>query len=86
VEIRRFNCFFPQRQMLCYRKGMLRNLKDSRSLGFGAVSSGESVSHSPACCSRRAIDVISSPSVVPQGNVTRLVQILPVPIVLTIHG
>jgi hypothetical protein len=33
VEIRRFNGFFPQRPMLCYRKGMLRNLEDSRSLG-----------------------------------------------------
>ena len=34
VEIRRFNYFIPQRQALCYRSGMLPNLKQSQLLWF----------------------------------------------------
>ena len=88
VEIRRFNYFIPRRQALCYRSGMLPNLKQSVLLWlqvpfylanlFGSVLQ---------TVRRESIDVINAHWVVPQGIVTRLVQSFSsVPVVLTVHG
>jgi hypothetical protein len=49
VEIRRFNYFLPQRQALCYRSGMLPNLKQSVLLWFQVpFLSGEPLRLRPA--------------------------------------
>jgi len=88
VEIHRFNYFIPQRQALCYRSGMLPNLKQSLLLWFQVpfylANLFASVLHAVR---KESIDVINAHWVVPQGIVTRLVQSFsPVPVVLTVHG
>ena len=88
VEIRRFNYFLPKRQALCYRSGMLPNLKQSVLLWcqvpFYLASLFGSVLQTVR---EESIDIINAHWVVPQGIVTRLVQsFLPVPVVLTVHG
>jgi len=88
VEIRRFNYFLPQRQALCYRSGMLPNLKQSVLLWFQVPFYLASLFGSVLQTVRKeSIDIINAHWVVPQGIVTRLVQsFLPVPVVLTVHG
>jgi len=88
VEIRRFNYFLPQRQALCYRSGMLPNLKQSLLLWFQVpfylANLFVAVLHA---IRNESVDVINAHWVVPQGIVARLVQIFsPVPVVLTVHG
>ena len=88
VEIRRFNYFLPQRQALCYRSGMLPNLKQSVLLWFQVPFYLASLFGSVLQTVRKeSIDIINAHWVVPQGIVTRLVQsFMPVPVVLTVHG
>lgn len=88
VEIRRFNYFIPQRQALCYRSGILPNLKQSLLLWFQVpfylANLFAAILHAVR---KEPIDVINAHWVVPQGVVTRLVQTFsPVPVVLTVHG
>ena len=88
VEIRRFNYFIPQRQALCYRSGMLPNLKQSQLLWFQVPFYLANLFVSVLQTVRKeSIDIINAHWVVPQGIVTRLVQgFSPVPVVLTVHG
>ena len=88
VEIRRFNYFIHRRQALCYRSGMLPNLKQSLWLWLQVPFYFASLFASVLQAIRRdSIDVINAHWVVPQGIVTRLVQMLcSVPVVLTVHG
>ena len=88
VDIRRFNYFLPQRQALCYRSGMLPNLKQSVLLWFQVPFYLANLFGSLLRTVRKeSIDVINAHWVVPQGIVTRLVQsFLSVPVVLTVHG
>ena len=88
VEIRRFNYFIPQRQSLCYRSGILPNLKESLLLWFQVpfylANLFAAILHA---VHKEPIDVINAHWIVPQGVVTRLVQTFsPVPVVLTVHG
>jgi teichuronic acid biosynthesis glycosyltransferase TuaC len=88
VEIRRFNYFLHRRQALCYRSGMLPNLKQSVLLWFQVPFYLASLFGSILQTVRKeSIGVINAHWVVPQGIVTRLVQSFsPVPVVLTVHG
>jgi teichuronic acid biosynthesis glycosyltransferase TuaC len=88
VEIRRFNYFLPQHQALCYRSGMLPNLKQSVLLWFQVPFYLANLFGSILQTVRKeSIDVINAHWVVPQGIVTRLVQSFSsVPVVLTVHG
>jgi len=88
VEIRRFNYFIPQRQALCYRSGMLPNLKQSQLLWFQVPFYLVNLFMSVLRVVRKeSIDVINAHWVVPQGIVMRLIQsVSPVPVVLTVHG
>jgi glycosyltransferase involved in cell wall biosynthesis len=88
VEVRRFNYFVPRHQALCYRSGMLPNLKQSLLLWFQVPFYLASLFASVLrAIHRDSIDVINAHWVVPQGIVTRLVQMFsPVPVVLTVHG
>ena len=88
VEIRRFNYFIHRRQALCYRSGMLPNLKQSQLLWFQVPFYLANLFVSVLRAVRReSIDVINAHWVVPQGIVMRLVQrFSPVPVVLTVHG
>ena len=88
VEIRRFGYFFPRLQALCYRSGMLPNLKQSFWLWFQVPFYLATLFASVLSLVRReSISVINAHWVVPQGIVTRLVQSLSsVPVVLTVHG
>lgn len=88
VEIRRFSYFLHQHQALCYRSGMLPNLKQSLLLWFQVpfylVSLFVSVLE---VVRKESINVINAHWIVPQGIVARLVQSFsPVPVVLTVHG
>jgi len=88
VQICRFNYFVPQFQALCYRSGMLPNLKQSLLLWFQVPFYLASLFVSILQVVRQeSIDVINAHWIVPQGIVTRLVQrFLRVPVVLTVHG
>jgi glycosyltransferase involved in cell wall biosynthesis len=88
VEIRRFNYFIPKRQALCYRSGMLPNLKQSWLLWFQVPFYLMNLFASVLQVVRQeSIDVINAHWIVPQGIVTHLVQTFsPVPVVLTVHG
>jgi len=88
VEIHRFNYFIPKRQALCYRSGMLPNLKQSVLLWFQVPFYLANLFGSVLQTVRKeSIDVINAHWVVPQGIVTRLVQSFSsVPVVLTVHG
>lgn len=88
VEIRRFSYFIPQRQALCYRSGMLPNLKQSLLLWFQVPFYLGSLFVSVLEVVRKeSINVINAHWIVPQGIVVRLVQSFsPVPVVLTVHG
>ncbi|MBM3803171.1 MAG: glycosyltransferase family 4 protein [Acidimicrobiia bacterium] len=88
VEIRRFTYFLPRRQALCYRSGMLPNLKQSLSLWVQVPFYMASLFASIIRVVRKErVQVINAHWIVPQGVVTRLIQAFTlVPVVLTVHG
>lgn len=88
VEIRRFNYFVPRWQALCYRSGMLPNLKKSLLLWVQVPFYLGSLLWSILKLIRtEAVDLIHAHWVVPQGIVTGLVRMLVrAPVVLTVHG
>jgi glycosyltransferase involved in cell wall biosynthesis len=88
VEVRRFDYYFRARQALCYRSGMLANLRQSPSLWFQVPLFLCSMFFNAALLIRRErINLIHAHWVLPQGLVARALQSwLKVPVVLTVHG
>jgi glycosyltransferase involved in cell wall biosynthesis len=88
VDVRRFGYFFPAWQGLCYRSGMLTNLRQSPCLWFQVPFFLCSMfSHAALLLRRERIDLIHAHWALPQGLVARVLQSwLKVPVVLTVHG
>jgi glycosyltransferase involved in cell wall biosynthesis len=88
VEVERFNYFIPKWQALCYRSGMLPNLRGSPWLWLQVPFFLGSMFYSAAKLLRKErIDLLHAHWVLPQGVVASLIQLLfKIPVVLTVHG
>jgi len=88
VEVRRFNYFVPRWQALCYRSGMLPNLKRSLLLWIQVPFYFGSLCWCAVRLIRKeSVDLIHAHWVVPQGIVTGIARwFVRIPVVLTVHG
>ena len=88
IEVRRFKYYPSERQGLCYRSGMLTNLRHSPCLWFQVpFFLGSMLLHAILLIRREKIDLIHAHWVLPQGLVARVLQgLLNIPLVLTVHG
>jgi len=88
VEVRRFAYFFPAWQGLCYRSGILTNLRQSPFLWLQVPLFVCSMFfHSARLIRREKIDLVHAHWALPQGLVGGILQrLLNVPVVLTVHG
>ena len=88
IRIYRFNYFVPSMQGLCYRSGMLPNLRKSGILWLQVPLYLVSMWYSVLKLLRtQSIDLIHVHWVLPQGIIAGLVRIFSkIPILLTVHG
>jgi len=88
IRIYRFNYFVPSMQGLCYRSGMLPNLKKSGILWLQVPLYLASMWYSVLKLLRtQSIDLIHVHWVLPQGIIAGLVRVFSkTPILLTVHG
>ena len=88
IEIRRFTYFIPNCQLLCYRSGILPNLRRSPYLWLLVPFYLTSLLCAMLrCIARDSVNVIHAHWIVPQGVVTWLMRAFTrTPVVLTVHG
>ena len=88
IQIYRFNYFVPSMQGLCYRSGMLPNLRKSVILWLQVPLYLASMWYSVLKLLRtQSIDLIHVHWVLPQGIIAGLVRVFSkIPILLTVHG
>ena len=88
IEVHRFDYFFRAWQGLCYRSGILTNLRQSPYLWLQVpFFLCSMLFHAALLIRRKKIDVIHAHWALPQGLVTSVLQsLVDVPVVLTVHG